>query len=103
MTRGGYKFCCMLQLNPHAPTMHFNFRYFEVTDEEGKRVWWFGGGCDLTPSYLYEEDAIHFHSEFKKACDKHNPRYYPDFKKWCDEYFFIKHRGELLWPLTIFT
>jgi len=81
-------------LNPHAPTMHFNFRYFEVTDEEGKRVWWFGGGCDLTPSYLYEEDAIHFHSEFKKACDKHNPRYYPDFKKWCDEYFFIKHRGE---------
>ncbi|KAL7056633.1 hypothetical protein AAHC03_020824 [Spirometra sp. Aus1] len=80
--------------NPHAPTMHFNFRFFEVTDEDGQKVWWFGGGCDLTPSYLYEEDAHHFHEQFKAACDRHDSTYYPRFKKWCDEYFFIKHRGE---------
>uniref|UniRef100_A0A5K3FF58 coproporphyrinogen oxidase n=3 Tax=Mesocestoides corti TaxID=53468 RepID=A0A5K3FF58_MESCO len=81
--------------NPHAPTMHFNFRYFEVVDvETGKSTWWFGGGCDLTPSYLYDDDARHFHLPFKAACDAHNPTYYADFKKWCDDYFFIKHRGE---------
>jgi coproporphyrinogen III oxidase len=57
-------------------------------------AWWFGGGSDLTPSYLYEEDAIHFHSTLKTACDKHGPQLYPTFKKWCDEYFFIPHRGE---------
>ncbi|VDD75713.1 unnamed protein product [Mesocestoides corti] len=83
------------QRNPHAPTMHFNFRYFEVVDvETGKSTWWFGGGCDLTPSYLYDDDARHFHLPFKAACDAHNPTYYADFKKWCDDYFFIKHRGE---------
>ncbi|VDN24481.1 unnamed protein product [Dibothriocephalus latus] len=86
--------CVWFQRNPHAPTMHFNFRFFEVTDEDGEKVWWFGGGCDLTPSYLYEEDAHHFHEQFKIACDRHDPTYYPRFKKWCDEYFFIKHRGE---------
>ncbi len=77
--------------------MHFNFRYFEVTDvETGKLTHWFGGGCDLTPSYLYEDDARHFHAQFKAACDAHDPKYYKDFKKWCDEYFFIKHRGKLI-------
>ncbi|KAL5968541.1 Oxygen-dependent coproporphyrinogen-III oxidase mitochondrial [Taenia solium] len=81
--------------NPHAPTMHFNYRYFELTDvETNQTIWWFGGGCDLTPSFLYEEDVKHFHGLFKAVCDAHSPSYYHDFKTWCDEYFFIKHRGE---------
>eukprot|EP00741_Cyanophora_paradoxa_P016541 tig00020927_g15971.t1 len=81
--------------NPHAPTMHFNYRYFEVGGKDGvPKVWWFGGGADLTPSYLYDEDAIHFHGKHKEACDKHDVALYPRFKKWCDEYFLIKHRGE---------
>ncbi|XP_013422008.1 oxygen-dependent coproporphyrinogen-III oxidase [Lingula anatina] len=79
--------------NPMVPTMHFNYRYFEVVDEGGKRIWWFGGGADLTPYYLDEKDAKHFHKTLKGACDKHDKGYYPRFKKWCDEYFFIKHRG----------
>lgn len=76
--------------NPMAPTMHFNYRYFE-TD---RGLWWFGGGTDLTPAYLFEEDVKHFHGKLKEVCDRHDKRYYPDFKKWCDDYFFIKHRGE---------
>ena len=76
--------------NPMAPTMHFNYRYFET---EGG-VWWFGGGTDLTPSYLFEEDVKHFHGTYKEVCDKHDPEYYAKFKKWADEYFIIKHRGE---------
>ncbi|KAF8630899.1 hypothetical protein AX17_005257 [Amanita inopinata Kibby_2008] len=89
--------------NPHAPTVHANYRYFEITepsDDTGSGgeakilVWWFGGGSDLTPAYLYEEDAVHFHSTLKEACDKHGSQLYPSFKKWCDEYFFIPHRGE---------
>lgn len=81
--------------NPYVPTIHFNYRYFEVQDEEGNpQGWWFGGGTDLTPYYLNEDDSKHFHSTLKKACDKHNPTYYGRFKKWCDDYFFVKHRGE---------
>jgi len=86
--------------NPSAPTVHANYRYFEVTGpaEEGKPgellAWWFGGGSDLTPSYLFEEDARHFHGTLKKACDEHGACLYPAFKKWCDEYFYIPHRGE---------
>ncbi|KZF20693.1 Coproporphyrinogen oxidase [Xylona heveae TC161] len=81
--------------NPMAPTVHLNYRYFETANEDGEATaWWFGGGCDLTPSYLFDEDAIHFHKTIKEACDKHDKSYYPRFKKWCDEYFFIKHRGE---------
>ena len=91
--------------NPHAPTVHANYRYFEITAEPsedekaagqpGKVIaWWFGGGGDLTPSYLYEEDAVHFHSTLKAACDAHGADVYPTFKRWCDEYFFIPHRGE---------
>ncbi len=60
----------------------------------GQWVRWFGGGSDLTPHYLYEEDAVHFHSVLKAAADKHNPKYYPAFKKWADKYFYIKHREE---------
>ncbi len=76
--------------SPKIPTVHANFRYFEQSNGDA----WFGGGMDLTPYYLDEEDAIHFHSLLKTACDKHDGNYYPRFKKWCDEYFYIKHRGE---------
>lgn len=76
--------------NPMAPTMHFNYRYFE-TD---RGLWWFGGGTDLTPAYLFEDDAKHFHGTLKKCCDRHDEAYYPKFKAWCDDYFLIKHRGE---------
>lgn len=80
--------------NPHIPTVHFNYRYFEIEEEDGSKQWWFGGGTDLTPIYINEEDALHFHSTLKEACDKHHSQYYPDFKKWCDRYFYIRHRGE---------
>ncbi|KAK6926632.1 Coproporphyrinogen III oxidase, aerobic [Dillenia turbinata] len=69
--------------NPFAPTLHFNYR-----------SWWFGGGTDLTPAYIVEEDVKHFHSVQKDACDKFDQSFYPRFKKWCDDYFYIKHRGE---------
>jgi coproporphyrinogen III oxidase len=72
-------------------------RFFEVETETNgvkDRVWWFGGGTDLTPYYLDESDAKHFHSALKNACDGHDSTYYPRFKKWCDEYFFLPHRGE---------
>jgi coproporphyrinogen III oxidase len=75
--------------NPYIPTVHLNYRYFEAGP-----VWWFGGGADLTPYYPFAEDAKHFHSTFKKACDQHHPEYYPVFKRWCDEYFYLKHRDE---------
>ncbi|ALC38480.1 Coprox [Drosophila busckii] len=80
--------------NPHVPTIHFNYRYFEVQMPDGKKQWWFGGGTDLTPYYLDERDARHFHKTLKSACDEHDTSYYPKFKKWCDEYFHIKHRNE---------
>ncbi len=76
-------------LNPMVPTVHANFRHFE----RGSRGW-FGGGADLTPYYPYLEDVIHFHRTLKEACDTFDAALYPKFKKWCDEYFFIKHRGE---------
>lgn len=79
--------------NPMVPTIHFNYRYFEVTDKDGVQ-WWFGGGTDLTPYYLNEEDAVHFHLTLKDACDAHDKTYYGKFKKWCDDYFHIPHRGE---------
>src|SRR5262245_5030943 len=77
--------------NPFCPTVHANYRYFELA---GGVAWWFGGGADLTPSYLFEDDARHFHGVHKAACDKHDPAYYPRFKKDCDDYFRIAHRGE---------
>ena len=76
--------------NPFAPTMHFNYRYFETDGG----VWWFGGGTDITPSYLDVGDMKHFHGTYKTACDKHDETFYPKFKKWADDYFTITHRGE---------
>lgn len=75
--------------NPFVPTVHANFRYLERGSGS-----WFGGGTDLTPYYPYLEDAIHFHRTLKAACDEFDPEFYPRFKKWCDEYFFLKHRNE---------
>ena len=75
--------------SPRVPTTHANYRYLEV---EGLK--WFGGGADLTPYKLEEEDATFFHQQFKTACDKHNEEFYPKFKKWCDEYFYLPHRKE---------
>jgi len=83
--------------SPMIPTVHANFRYFELYDDEEMMHpvdGWFGGGADLTPYYLYEEDARHFHQVFKDVCDKHGEDLYPDFKKQCDEYFYNSHRNE---------
>jgi coproporphyrinogen III oxidase len=82
--------CVMHPKNPYCPTMHFNYRYFETDGG----VWWFGGGTDITPSYLDEDDMKHFHGLYKEICDKHDPNYYKEFKEWADRYFVIKHRGE---------
>ncbi|BAO54618.1 oxygen-dependent coproporphyrinogen oxidase [Nonlabens marinus] len=82
-------------LNPMVPTVHANFRYFEMYDKKGKIVdCWFGGGLDLTPYYLYEEDAKHFHQVCKTVCDRHEVADYKTFKKKCDEYFHNTHRNE---------
>jgi coproporphyrinogen III oxidase len=75
--------------NPRVPAVHANFRYIE----KGER-WWFGGGSDLTPYRLYADDARHFHRVWKEVCDRHDPTYHRRFKKWCDEYFYLPHRGE---------
>jgi coproporphyrinogen III oxidase len=100
-------FACGLSLvihpkNPMVPTVHANWRYFETypnneskntpSDEGG--LAWFGGGQDLTPYYLFEDDAKHFHQTCKTACDKHNLAFYPKFKKQCDAYFWNAHRNE---------
>ncbi len=76
--------------SPKIPTVHANFRYFEQSTGEA----WFGGGIDLTPYYLVEQDAKHFHTTIKSTCDTHDADYYPRFKQWCDDYFYIKHRAE---------
>ena len=93
-------FACGLSLvihpkNPMAPTVHANYRYFEMYDGKGIVLdQWFGGGQDLTPYYLFEEDAVHFHQQCKKACDKYHPLFYKEFKDNCDKYFYNKHRNE---------
>jgi len=93
-------FACGLSLvlhpeNPMAPTVHANWRYFELYDKDGKVVdQWFGGGQDLTPYYLFQEDARHFHEICKKACDKHHPEFYTRYKEKCDAYFWNAHRNE---------
>ncbi len=93
-------FACGLSLvlhpsSPMVPTVHANWRYFEMYDKEGNIVdQWFGGGQDLTPYYLFDEDAIHFHNICKKACDQHHPTFYKTYKSRCDEYFYNAHRGE---------
>ncbi len=75
--------------SPWVPTVHLNYRYFEAGP-----VWWFGGGADLTPYYPFLEDAKHFHGTLKAACGAVDPAYHSIFKLWCDEYFYLKHRGE---------
>ncbi|MDA9187384.1 oxygen-dependent coproporphyrinogen oxidase [Flavobacteriaceae bacterium] len=93
-------FACGLSLvlhpvNPMVPTVHANWRYFEMYDEKGNTVdQWFGGGQDLTPYYLFEEDVRHFHQTCKTVCDSFHTDLYPDFKQKCDAYFFNKHRNE---------
>jgi coproporphyrinogen III oxidase len=93
-------FACGLSLvihpfNPFVPTIHANWRYFELYDGNGKvQDAWFGGGTDLTPYYLFEEDAIHFHNTQKKSCDSFDQSLYPKFKTQCDDYFSNHHRGE---------
>ncbi|MGH1428320.1 MAG: oxygen-dependent coproporphyrinogen oxidase [Arenicella sp.] len=80
--------------NPMAPTSHMNVRFFIAGADTEKPVWWFGGGFDLTPYYGFQEDAIHWHQTAKKACEPFGPDVYADYKRWCDEYFYLKHRDE---------
>jgi coproporphyrinogen III oxidase len=81
--------------NPKVPTVHLNVRYFEVTRTSGEPLdAWFGGGTDLTPTYPFPEDAVHFHRTLKAECGRHHPTFYPRFKTWCDHYFVNIHRGE---------
>ena len=93
-------FACGISLvihpvSPMVPTVHANFRYFELTDDNGDiSDAWFGGGADLTPYYLEEEDARHFHRTLKSACDTFGPELYPQYKEECDKYFYNAHRGE---------
>jgi coproporphyrinogen III oxidase len=75
--------------NPYCPTVHMNVRFFCAGD-----TWWFGGGMDLTPYYGFEEDARHFHATCRQALESSGPEYYPRFKRWCDEYFHLRHRNE---------
>ncbi|MEB8346380.1 oxygen-dependent coproporphyrinogen oxidase [Flavobacteriaceae bacterium KMM 6898] len=93
-------FACGLSLvlhpkNPMVPTVHANWRYFEMYDQEGNLVdQWFGGGQDLTPYYLFDADAVHFHANCKRACDAHHPTFHKAYKKKCDDYFWNSHRNE---------
>jgi coproporphyrinogen III oxidase len=80
--------------NPYAPTTHMNVRFFIAEKEGQEPVWWFGGGFDLTPYYGFEEDAVHWHRTAREACASFGPEVYPRYKKWCDEYFFLRHRSE---------
>ena len=80
--------------NPYAPTTHMNVRFFLAEKPGADPVWWFGGGFDLTPYYGFEEDAVHFHRAARAACEPFGPDIYPRYKRWCDEYFFLRHRGE---------
>ena len=80
-------------LNPYVPIVHMNGRFF-VAGEGESAIWWFGGGFDLTPCYGFEEDAVHWHRAARAACVPFGAELYPRFKQWCDDYFFLKHRGE---------
>ncbi|MDX1904405.1 MAG: oxygen-dependent coproporphyrinogen oxidase [Thermonemataceae bacterium] len=80
--------------NPHVPIIHMNIRYFELEELSGEKVYWFGGGIDLTPHYVDEEDAYFFHQNLKDVCQKHHSDFYPKFKIWADDYFYLKHRQE---------
>lgn len=80
--------------NPYVPTSHANVRFFIAKKPGAEPVWWFGGGFDLTPYYGYEEDAVHWHSTARDACQPFGADLYPRFKTWCDEYFYLRHRNE---------
>ncbi len=80
--------------NPFVPTSHANVRFF-IAEADGKEpIWWFGGGFDLTPYYPFDEDIVHWHQVAKDACDPFGAQVYAEYKKWCDEYFYLKHRNE---------
>ena len=81
-------------LNPYAPTVHMNVRMFAARGNGAEGLWWFGGGMDLTPYYGFEEDAVHFHQSCRAALSPFGSDCYPRFKRWCDEYFFLRHRNE---------
>jgi len=81
-------------VNPYVPTTHMNVRFFVAEKENKDPVWWFGGGFDLTPYYGFEEDAKHWHAIAKNACAEYGEDIYPRYKKWCDDYFYLKHRQE---------
>jgi len=80
--------------NPYAPTSHANVRFFIAEADGQAPIWWFGGGFDLTPYYPFDEDIVHWHQTAKDACDPFGGMVYDDYKKWCDDYFFLKHRNE---------
>jgi coproporphyrinogen III oxidase len=80
--------------NPYVPTSHMNVRLFSAHKAGADALWWFGGGFDLTPCYGFEEDCVHWHRTARAACAPFGADYYPRFRKWCDEYFFLKHRNE---------
>jgi coproporphyrinogen III oxidase len=80
--------------NPHCPTAHMNVRCFVATKEGAEPVWWFGGGMDLTPYYPVEEDVVHFHRSCRDSLAPYGEEVHPRYKKWCDEYFYLKHRKE---------
>jgi len=80
--------------NPYVPTVHMNVRFLLAHRQGADPAWWFGGGMDLTPYYPFEEDAIHFHRTCRDALAPFGPAYYPRFKRWCDDYFYLKHRKE---------
>ena len=80
--------------NPFVPTVHMNVRFFIAQKEGEEPVWWFGGGFDLTPFYAFEEDVVGWHKNAKQALDSVDEAFYPEYKQWCDDYFFLKHRNE---------
>ena len=80
--------------NPYVPTTHLNVRWFEARPENAEPVWWFGGGFDLTPFYPFDADVVHWHTVARDLCAPFGAEVYAKYKKWCDEYFFLKHRNE---------
>lgn len=80
--------------NPYVPTSHANVRFFIAEKDGEPPIWWFGGGFDLTPFYGFEEDVVHWHRTAKQACDPFGETLYPEFKAWCDQYFYLDHRDE---------
>jgi coproporphyrinogen III oxidase len=80
--------------NPYVPTTHMNVRYFEARADDAPTVWWFGGGFDLTPYYPFDADIVHWHTVARDLCAPFGDEVYARYKRWCDEYFFLKHRGE---------